>query len=662
MILSPENPITQTVVEIRNEENVILCSFKARNESFRETIKSLGLRWNESYFKWSRLINPEVNGKITDRLAEITAKLIDAGFACDVNNEIAEMIQSVSWTPEHKRWVKAIDGKFHLWWRGADENLYTRAQTLPDSHWDSNSKSVSIPLLYYSEIVGFAEEHNFKFTEKALALLAEAERSYSRVVMPQIEIPVEQKRKKKKEQFFNINKLRDFPKRNLTTLTNLLPHQIPAVEKLLPFRVGGLFMDMGTGKTRCAIELVSLRQQRISRVVWFCPVSLKITIAAEIKKHTKGESVYIFDDRTSSESIPDAFWYVVGIESVSSSDRITLAVNELIDDDTFAVVDESTYIKGHASKRSMRVAEMGKRARYRLILTGTPLTQGVEDLYAQMRFLSPEILGYNSFYSFARNHLEYSEKYKGMVVRARKTEKLAEKIAPFVYQVTKEDCLDLPEKLYDQVYFGLTEEQTEAYLQAKNEILWDVEEPDSYVIFQLFTALQQIVSGFWNRDGETLRFTHCRVNALKTVIDGIPENDKTIIWCKFMESIHQIQDAFPDCALYYGDLNEKQRNVEIEKFRNGSRFLLATQATGGHGLTLNEAHYHIFYENEFKYAHRIQAEDRSHRIGQSLPVTYIDIVSRSGIDDRIHRALSKKQDVMKSFRREVKKVKDLRAI
>lgn len=178
----------------------------------------------------------------------------------------------------------------------------------------------------------------------------------------------------------------------------------------------------------------------------------------------------------------------------------------------------------------------------------------------------------------------------------------------------------------------------------------------------MFSALQQIVSGFWNHNDEFTRFDHRRVDTMKTAIDGIPENDKIIIWCKFVESIHQIREALPDCALYYGDLNEKHRNAEIEKFRNSARFLLATQATGGHGLTLNEAHYHIFYENEFKYSHRIQAEDRSHRIGQTKPVTYIDIVSKSGIDDRIQKALSKKQDVVKAFREEVKKIKDLRGI
>jgi SNF2 family DNA or RNA helicase len=495
-------------------------------------------------------------------------------------------------------------------------------------------------------------------------MLEQAARDYQRTILPVVPAPAIPKKSTRKPRYCDPIHYADLPDRHVRVTTALYPHQSPAVEKLMPLRLGALFMDMGTGKTRCAIELAARRQQRVSRVIWFCPVSLKLTIAAEIEKHSAGEAVYVFDDHTIPDNISPAYWYIIGIESMSSSDRVVLAANTLIDADSFVIVDESSYIKGHASMRSMRIAEIGKRSRYRLLLTGTPLSQGVEDLYAQMRFLSPDILGYCSFYSFAHNHLEYSEKYPGMIVRAHNVPNLAEKIAPFTYQVTKAECLDLPDKLYDQVYFGLTDEQHEAYEQAKNDILLNVpdDELDSYVIFRLFTALQQVVSGFLNTDAGQEIYPHRRIETLHTVIAGIPENEKAIIWCKYIYSLKSIADAFPGSALYYGDLNEQQRAAELERFRGEARFLIATQATGGHGLTLNEAHYVVFYENEFKYSHRIQAEDRCHRIGQMQPVTYIDIVSRSGIDERIQAALSRKEDLVRAFRREVKKVKDAKTI
>ena len=197
--------------------------------------------------------------------------------------------------------------------------------------------------------------------------------------------------------------------------TTLLSYQQQAVTKLIRSRINALFMEMGTGKTRTAIEFAYLRQAKIDRVVWFCPVSCKETICYEIQKHTdaKDDDVYVFDDKTRQGEVPKAFWYIVGIESVSSSSRVVMAVNELITETTYVILDESTYIKNHRSRRTKRITLMAERCRYRTLLTGTPLTEGVVDLFAQMKFLSPTILGYNSFYSFANNHLEYTKSTRG---------------------------------------------------------------------------------------------------------------------------------------------------------------------------------------------------------------------------------------------------------
>lgn len=423
-------------------------------------------------------------------------------------------------------------------------------------------------------------------------------------------------------------------------------------------------MDMGTGKSRCAIEFAALRQSRINRVIWFCPISLKETIRQEIIKHTDSESIYVFNDDTTMRTIPKAFWYIVGIESMSSSDRVVLTVNSLITTRSFVIVDESSYIKGHRSIRTQRITYLSRRARYRMILTGTPISQGVEDLFAQMYFLHPKILGYNSFYSFAANHLEYSDKYRNLIVRAHRIDYLAAKIQPYTYQVTKEEAgLNLPEKLFDTRYFSMTWEQQEAYEQAKWDILLSISDEDlidSYVIFQLFSALQQIVSGFYG--GQEL--PHCRLDTLQNAIESLPDGEKVIIWCKYRYSIRTIVEALAGCygldsvSQFHGDLNEKERNREIERFRREvTKFFVSTAACGGHGLTLNEARFAIFYENEFKYANRIQSENRNHRIGQTRRSTYIDIVCSRSIDQRIMDSHAKKGDMVYDFRRQVERMK-----
>lgn len=466
--------------------------------------------------------------------------------------------------------------------------------------------------------------------------------------------------------------------------TDLMPHQLAAVKKVQPSRIGALFMEMGTGKSRTAIELVSRRLHRIDKAVWFCPVSLKETARQEILKHTDcgPDQVHVFNDKTNEFNLPPALWYVVGIESMSSSARVVLAVNHLITENTFVILDESSYIKGHNAMRTERLTFICARARYRLILTGTPLSQGIVDLFSQMKFLSPKILGYSSFYSFAANHLEYSEKYPGLIVRAHNVPYIAAKIQPYVYQVTKTECLDLPSKLYTTRYFSMTGEQRERYEQAKDEILNDMldDEIDSIVIFRLFSVLQQITSGFWNRKyrvrkgrkiieviEQGITMHHHRVLTLMEALRDIPAGEKVIIWAKFRYDIEQIEKALkgefgPDSvALFYGDLNERQRAEQVERFRRQARFFVATQSCGGHGLTLNEAAYVIFYNNGFKYSERLQAEDRCHRIGQERKVTYIDLGCSRSIDERISNALAKKGNVVQAFKAEVDKVKDKKA-
>lgn len=372
MILSSQSSVSSTIARVWISGNGLYCSFKEDNETFRKHVKSVELAWSEQHRAWCRTLNIETAGAPQDRAAELAARLIDAGFTCEINNEIAEAVRAGTWTPEQKRWVKYIEKKYHLWWRGQDENLYHRALMLPEAAWDTGTKSIAVPALYFAEVLGFADEHDFRFTKTAQESIESSRREYQRMILPDVPAPKKIK-KAHKEYAYELDKFRDLPRRALVTKTNLLPHQVPAVENILSMRVGALFMDMGTGKTRCAIELVARRQARISKVIWFCPVSLKLTIAAEIAKHTDGEIVEVVN----GETLQDAFWYIVGIESMSSSDRIVLAVHDLIDQDTFVIVDESSYIKGHASKRSMRIADISAAARYRLLLTGTPITQGV---------------------------------------------------------------------------------------------------------------------------------------------------------------------------------------------------------------------------------------------------------------------------------------------
>lgn len=465
-------------------------------------------------------------------------------------------------------------------------------------------------------------------------------------------------------------------------LTTMLKHQQSAIDKLIKLRVGGLFMDMGTGKTRTLMEFAARRWEKIDKVVVFCPVALMATWRHELHKHIDSPSVYLFGDRTKQGKIPVAEWYLVGVESIGQSDRIALAANDIITDKTFVVIDESDTCKNHRAKRTQRITMMSQRAKYRMILTGTPVAEGIVDLYSQMYFLSPEILGYKSFYSFANNHLEYSDKFKGMVVNSLNTDWIAKKIDPYVYQVKKDECLDLPDKLFNSHYFDLSWDQQVLYRQAKEEILNSCpdEEIDSYTIFRLFTALREIVSGFWNRSidptywwyrrreppqFELLTCDHDRIETMMAAIARIPEDEKVIVWSNFQYSTKQIVESLTEeygqnsYAEYHGQT--ENRETEIGRWRSHCRFLVASPKCGGRGLTLVESAYQVFYNNDFPYRLRLQAEDRIHRIGQERRPTYIDVVADNSIDNRIVKALAKKESLSKSFKRELDKLKTAEA-
>lgn len=456
--------------------------------------------------------------------------------------------------------------------------------------------------------------------------------------------------------------------------TQLMAHQETAVAKLLPSRVGAAFMEMGTGKTRTAIELARLRQDKWDKLIWFCPVSIKQTILRQWLEHTNmpRTAFAVWGENERSDALPDARVHIIGIESMSSSDRTVMAYAALITKDSFVVVDESTYIKGPRSRRSQRIIAMSRESRYRLVLTGTPLSQGIVDLYAQMTFLSPRILGYTTFHRFARCHLEYGkvrlpdgrERWTGRIVRTYNEDWLAAKIAPYVYQVRKSECLDLPDKIYETRWFAMSTQQRALYERAKQKILLEIDYEDwsPVRIFHLFSALQSITCGFWTDDGKKQEVPHDRVETLMAVLGEIAEDEPVVVWCKYRLAIDQIAAAVRQrwgeaaVAMFHGG-NADQREQQLLRWRawrdTGTRVLLATQGAGGHGLDLVEARHVIFYADNFKYSERLQAEDRNHRIGQTRPTTYVSLCCSPSIDDRIAAALARKADVLALFQRQV---------
>lgn len=459
----------------------------------------------------------------------------------------------------------------------------------------------------------------------------------------------------------------------LTFLTEPMEHQQRAIDKLLNVKVGALYMDMGTGKTRTALGLATPRRAdaKVDCILWLCPVSVKRTIADEVEKHLLGANYELVE--TSGVMDWTADIYIAGLESLSQSLSLNFALLELTEKRRcFTVVDESSLVKNHLAKRTRSIWRFGERSEYKLILSGTPISNNEQDLYSQWYFLDPRILGYTSFYSFAANHLEYDSRIPGRVVRAHNVEHLVNKMAPFVYQVRKDECLDLPPKSYSRRYYRMDEVQYWEYEHGKTHFFDIMERYDDWhrdistIVFRLFSLLQKVVSGkTWDwKDLFDNPLKNPRVQLLLETIMDLPTDSKAIIWCKYTHEIEMIGEVLTqagyESARLYGELTVKERERELERFKTDAEFLVANKGCGAFGLNLQFANYAIYYSNDWSWQTRSQSEDRIHRTGQTENVHIIDLICENSIDERIYTSLMNKESLAESFRREIDKQKDNR--
>jgi SNF2 family DNA or RNA helicase len=444
----------------------------------------------------------------------------------------------------------------------------------------------------------------------------------------------------------------------MVLMTSLLLHQISAVEKLRNLKVGALYMEMGTGKTRVALELIAQRLDagKVDHVLWLCPCSVKENLRRDILKH--------------ADSLQNIT--ICGIETLSSSIRENVRLLKLVQSQrVFLVVDESNLVKNHKALRTKNIVRISEHCKYKLILNGTPISKCEKDLYAQWYILDWRILGYRSFWSFAANHLEYDDRIKGRIVNTLNVDYLVRKIAPYTYQVKKSECLDLPSKTYNTEYYYLSQDQRDHYCSIADELLFQVDEMEPNTIYRLFSGLQNITSGFkvilnGKHMQRELFFKKSMDNPrMQLLFDLLDKTDeKVIVFCKYTQEIHDIISIANErygagsAVAFYGELNQRNRQESIKAFENNSRIFVANKTCAGYGLNLQFCSYVIYYNNDWDYATRSQSEDRVHRIGQDHNVHIIDICAAHTLDERILDCLQRKESLVDNFKAEIEKQKD----
>ena len=453
-------------------------------------------------------------------------------------------------------------------------------------------------------------------------------------------------------------------------------HQLKALEMSWDKEYFAYFMEMGTGKSKVLIDNISMLYDngKINGALIIAPKGVyKNWFSQEIPTHmvkhidpvtvlwksqiNKTQQSYLNKLFATGE---DLHILVMNVESLSTKKGVDFAEKFLNSHNAMMAIDESTTIKNPDAKRTKNITYLGKLAKYRRILTGSPVTKSPLDLYKQCEFLEQELLGFASYYAFRTRYAimktaNFSGRSVQIIVGYKNLPELSEKLKPFSYRVLKDDCLDLPKKTFMKREVSLTPEQKTVYLQMKQLALAQMNGKSmttATVLTQLM-RLQQITCGHFTADDGTLQ--EIPSNRLPELLDLLEEIEgKVVIWAQFQRDVNNImkalakkygEDSFVD---YYGPTPQDERQKNIKKFQDPSspvRFFIGTTQTGGYGITLTEASTMIYYSNGYDLEKRQQSEARIDRIGQTKPMTYIDLIVEDTVDTRIVKALRKKVDI-----------------
>ena len=453
-------------------------------------------------------------------------------------------------------------------------------------------------------------------------------------------------------------------------------HQITALEKSWNKEVFAYFMEMGTGKSKVLIDNIAMLYDKgkINGALIVAPKGVYQNwfngeLPTHLPDHIDKKMVLwraLINQKqqlqlnTLFESGEDLHILIMNVESLSTKKGIDFAAKFIRTHSTLMAIDESTTIKNPDAKRTKAIVSLGLNAKYKRILTGSPVTKSPLDLYKQCEFLSPWLLDHSSYYTFRTRYAvmrtaNFGGRSVQLVVGYKNLGELSKKLEPFSYRCLKEDCLDLPEYTYTKRIIQLTPEQKKIYLTMKQIALAQLDGKlmtTATALVQLM-RLHQITCGHFTADDGTIKeIKNERITALLEILEEV--ENKAVIWAHYRYDIASIIKAVESkfgkdsYVTYYGDTSSDDRQKAIEEIQNPDskvRFIIGTPQTGGYGITLTGANTMIYYSNGYDLEKRIQSEARINRAGQTRKMTYIDIQCEDTVDEKIVKALVKKMNI-----------------
>ena len=456
-------------------------------------------------------------------------------------------------------------------------------------------------------------------------------------------------------------------------------HQLTALEKSWEKEVYAYFMEMGTGKSKVLIDNISMLYDKgkINGALIIAPKGVyqnwyNSEIPTHLVDHIDKKMVLwqAMINKTQARKLDTLFKtgeelhvLIMNVEAFSTKKGVDFAHKFLSCHNALIAIDESTTIKNPGAKRTKNILGLAKHSKYRRILTGSPVTKSPLDLYTQCYFLSPWLLDHSSFYTFKNRYAvmrtaNFGGRSVQIVVGYRNLGELSEKLKNFSYRVLKDDCLDLPKKTFMKRIVQLSDEQKKVYSQMKQTALafLNGKAATTATVMTQLMRLHQITCGHFTSDDGTTQVL--KNNRIEELIDLLHEvHGKVVIWAHYRHDIETIVEHIKkefntgvdnSVMTYYGDTSVEDRQKAIKEIQDPDspvRFLVGTPQTGGYGITLTAASTMIYYSNGYDLEKRQQSEARIDRIGQTKPMTYVDIIAEDTVDERIVKALRKKINI-----------------
>ena len=451
-------------------------------------------------------------------------------------------------------------------------------------------------------------------------------------------------------------------------------YQLRALSKLEKLDgVGGLFMEMGTGKTKVAIDWAGIGYYNydVKRVLVICPLSVVGVWQRQIKQHlpffarvrvltgpTKDRAKLIKFMLRSPQ--PSQDWLIINYEGTwrgEGRNRIEDLLEKWGPD--LVICDEGHRIKSPTAKQSKTAARIGSYASQRLILTGTPITKSPLDVFGQFRFLDPHLFGSN-WYRFKNRYGVWGGFGRYQLKGYKNLNELVTTVRENTFRIKKEKALDLPEKVSVTVPVQLGQKAVELYKKMAKEMIVEIEETHATaaIVLTKILRLSQITSGFiTDIDGAVRVFDNGKLTVCIDLLeDMLAQDKKVVVFCRFVKDIERLQEAIQDKLkvtplILSGSVPMSQRDGLVQRFQNDKKekiFIAQIQA-GSLGIDLTAASVAIFYSLDYGYANYIQAKDRIHRHGQTQKVTYYHLVVPNTIDSLTLTILKQKGNLAHSI-------------